>query len=164
MNFDFSHLKATENSEYWSKIDSQVLKIINKKVVAYKREIELEMELKGVGHIDTGRALNYLYEDAPINYIAIRRVKINNNQRDFYCFKRTKTENVKNALNKKIPIIKTYDSHSGEFGTFVHRKFYPRVLKNLGYIIEKIGAEKYNLVDIKGDIDIILSNIPFYIN
>ncbi|MHA1274403.1 MAG: hypothetical protein ACTSQJ_05230 [Promethearchaeota archaeon] len=43
---------------------------MNKKAIAYKGEIEYELELMGVGHFDTGRSLEFLSQLAPIKHIS----------------------------------------------------------------------------------------------
>lgn len=157
MNFNFPQDKFVNLNKYWSWLHSQVLKVINKKVIAYKGELEYELELRGVGHFDTGRSIEYLSKLAPIKYITIKEVEINNNPMDFYYFKKTKKVKVENTLKKKKEAFERYLKKAGEFGQFVHRDFYPRVFKNLNFIVEHIEARRYNLIDM-GEIDIILSS------
>jgi len=146
-------------SEYWTKLDKRVLKVINDKIIAYKNEIELSLELEGYGDRDIGESIKWLSQKAPVIYLGTKIVKIRNTDYTFYFFRKKKTELINLVLNKKIKILTQYGKKSEKFGIWVNNEFYPRVLNNVGFIIEGISTNNYNLIKIEGDFDIITSGI-----
>jgi len=149
----------THLSEYWTKLDKRVLEVINNKIIAYKNEIELSLELEGYGHRDVGVSIQWLSQKAPVIYLDTKIVKIRNTDYKFYFFRKKKTELVNSVLRNKKKILEQYSKKSEKFGIWANNEFYPRVLNNLGFIVEGISTNNYNLVKIEGDFDIITSPI-----
>lgn len=159
MNSHKDNNNSNHLSEYWTKLDKRVLKAINDKVVAYKNEIELSLELEGYRHRDIGVSIKWLSEEAPVIYLDTKKLTIQNTDYTFFFFRKKKTELVNLVLEKKKKILERYQKKSEKFGTWAHNNFYPRVLNNLGFILEGISTNYYNLVKIEGDYDVITSAI-----
>jgi len=142
-------------SNYWSDLNKKVLNVISKKVVAYKDEIELTLELEGYRNRDVGECIKFLSGTAPTVHLNTELVDINGSPYNFYYFKKSKREKVEIILDQKIQILKKYNKKAKNFGVWVNKEFYPRVLENLNFEIIEICTIKYKSVKLSGDLDII---------
>jgi len=158
MNLNNRKEKNIERSRFWTDLDKEVFNLIRKKKIAYSKELQLSLEPK-YGSYDIGKSLEFLSKKAPIIHLETMMEKIKNSEYKFFYRKKEKKDLVNLTLEKKKRILKKFNPIIFKLGRWAHSEFYPRVLKNEGFIVEHVGTKKYNLVEIKGDIDIILTPI-----
>lgn len=159
MNLNNSDEHKYDQSEYWSNLHKEVMKLIKEKIASYKEEIELTLELKGFKTVDVGKSVKYLSDKAPHIYLNKRELKIEKTPYTFYSFKKTKKVSVDLIINKKVEILSRYNKKASDFGFWANREFYPKVFNNLKFIVDRIMAKEYTFVKVRGDIDIILTPI-----
>ncbi|KKM01594.1 hypothetical protein LCGC14_1792860 [marine sediment metagenome] len=151
--------KVEERSKFWTKLNKEVFNLIREKKIAYIRELQLSLESK-YGSYDVGKSIEFLSRRAPLINLGVRIEKIRNDNHKFLFRKKEKNELIEIVFQEKKRILEKFEPITLKLGHWAEKAFYPRVLKNEGFIIEQISARNYNLIKIKGDIDIILTPIP----
>jgi len=149
--------KYAKSSKEWSELDSRVYNLIKGKIIAYKQEIELFLELQGYGNRDVGLALDFLSEGAPFIHLNKLEERINSLKAIFFYSKKTKADTVKIVLKEKIELIKKYEYISQLCGNWMDTEFIPKSFSNTGFIVDAVRAKNYNYTRYKGDIDVILT-------
>lgn len=159
MNSDYRNAKNIERSKYWTKVNKDLFNLIKEKKIAYLKELQLSLEAK-YGSFDIGKSINFLSKNAPIVHLETKKIKIAGSNYKFVYRKKEKNAIIERVLIQKKRILNKFNPITFELGNWADSQFYPRVLKNEGFIVECVRTKKYNLIEIKGDIDIILTPIP----
>lgn len=159
MNSDYRNAKNIERSNYWTKVNKDLFNLIKEKKIAYLKELQLSLEAK-YGSFDIGKSINFLSKNAPIIHLETKKIKIAGSNYKFFYRKKEKNAIIERVLKQKMRILKKFNPITFELGNWADSQFYPRVLKNEGFIVECVRTKKYNLTEIIGDIDIILTPIP----
>lgn len=121
--------------------------------------MQLSLEAK-YGSFDIGKSIVFLSKNAPMIHLETKTIKIAGSDYKFLYRKKEKNAIIERVLEQKRNILKKFNPIIFRLGNWADSKFYPRVLKNEGFIVECVRTKKYNLIEIKGDIDIILTPIP----
>jgi len=158
MEFKKNADKARNKRAFWSSTDSRVYNFIKDRLVVYKREVELNFE-DSCGPPDIGRSLHFLTELAPKPWVRKMTETWGNSTHDFYYSVKNKTDLIQIELTRKKKILMEYEQNATKFGVWLNKDFLPKVLNRLGFVVEGINCTDYNLVTLKGDIDMILT--PF---
>jgi len=156
-NSKMGGVKYATSSKEWSKLDSLVYNFIKEKIIAYKQEVELNLELEGYGNRDVGLALKYLSKKAPFIHLNTIDIQTNSKKSIFYHSNKTKKELINPILQEKIQLIKDYEYISQQCGNWMDQEFIPRSFSNSGFIVEAFRAKNYNFTGYRGDIDVILN-------
>ncbi len=159
MNLDNRNEKNIERSIYWTKVNQDVFNLIKEKKIAYIKELQLSLEAK-YGSFDIGKSVRYLSKNAPIVHLETLELRIKGSDYKFVYRKKEKKAIINQVLEVKKSFLKKFNPITFELGNWADSQFYPRVLKNEGFIVEGVRTKTYNLTEIIGDIDIILTPIP----
>ncbi len=159
MNLDNRNEKNIERSIFWTKVNKDVFNLIKEKKIAYIKELQLSLEAK-YGSFDIGKSIQFLSKNAPMVHLETKELRIKGSDYKFVYRKKEKKTIIEQALEVKKSFLKKFNPITFELGIWADSEFYPRVLKNEGFIVECVRTKKYNLTEIIGDIDIILTPIP----
>jgi len=151
--------RVPSRSNFWSILDKDVFKLIKEKKIAFQNEIQLCLENK-YGRYDIGLSLKFLTELGSALHLEVLKEEINSSTYTFYYRKKEKWELINPILEEKRKLLRIFNPLTSNLGKWVEKVFYPRVLKNEGFIVEITTTKTYNLVKIKGDIDIIITPVP----
>ena len=151
--------KNIKRSSFWTKANKDVFNLVKEKKIAFFKELQLSLEAK-YGSFDIGKSIEFLSKNAPMIHLETKIIKIARSDYKFLYRKKEKKAIIERALEQKRNILKKFNPIIFRLGNWADSKFYPRVLKNEGFIVECVRTKKYNLIEIKGDIDIILTPIP----